>query len=285
MAAMSHVEPATPNDLPAIRALLGTAALPVDDVDDALLAGLLVVRGGNGLQGVVGLQHAGDAALLRSLAVAAEARSLGQGRVLLDAAEAQARAARIATLYLLTTSAADYFERHGFRHCDRRNAPDAIRSTAQFSSLCPASSFFMAKPLAATIWHNQACGTSRNTLALLRHAGIEPHVVEYLHTPPSRDALVAMIARAGLSVRGALREKGTPYLELGLDDTSLSDEHLLDAMQREPILINRPFVETALGARLCRPSEVVLDILPPVTRPFAKEDGEVVIDSDGRRAR
>lgn len=282
---MPHVEPATRNDLPAIRTLLAAAALPVDDVDGALLDGLLVIRGSDGLQGVVGLQHTGDATLLRSLAVAVEARSLGLGRALVEAAEAQAHAAGIGTLYLLTTSAADYFQTHGYRHCDRGNAPDAIRAMAQFSALCPASSAFMAKPLAATIWHNPACGTSRNTLALLRHAGIEPDVIEYLQTPPSRDALLAMIARAGLTVRDAIRQKGTPYFELGLDDEGLSDQQLLDAMLREPILINRPFVDTGLGARLCRPSELVLDILPPVTQPFTKEDGEVVIDMDGHRVR
>lgn len=137
----------------------------------------------------------------------------------------------------------------------------------------------------ATIYHNPACGTSRNTLALIRHAGIEPTVIEYLRQPPSRERLIELIAAAGLGTRGALRQKGTPYAELGLDDPSLSDDQLLDAMMADPVLINRPFVTTPLGTRLCRPSEVVLDILPAVTRPFAKEDGEVVIDQDGRRVR
>lgn len=137
----------------------------------------------------------------------------------------------------------------------------------------------------ATIYHNPDCGTSRNTLALIRHAGIEPTVIEYLRDPPSRERLVELIRSAGLSVRDALRQKGTPYAELGLDDPTLSDEQLLGAMLAKPILINRPFVETPLGTRLCRPSEVVLDLLPPVTRPFTKEDGEVVIDMNGRRAR
>ena len=133
------------------------------------------------------------------------------------------------------------------------------------------------------IYHNPECGTSRNTLALIRHAGIEPRVIEYLRDPPTRERLIALIRAAGLSVRDALRQKGTPYMQLGLDDPSLSEDHLLDAMLAHPILINRPFVETAMGARLCRPSELVLDILPPVTRPFSKEDGEVVIDEFGRR--
>lgn len=137
----------------------------------------------------------------------------------------------------------------------------------------------------ATIYHNPNCGTSRNTLALIRHAGIEPTIIEYLRDPPTRERLVELIAAAGLSVRDALRQKGTPYAELGLDDPALSDEQLLDAMLAEPILINRPFVETPLGTRLCRPSEVVLDLVPPVTRPFTKENGEVVIDESGRRIR
>lgn len=135
-----------------------------------------------------------------------------------------------------------------------------------------------------TIWHNPKCGTSRNTLALIRNAGIEPTVVDYQKTPPARAELAATIRRAGLTVREALREKGTPYAELGLDDPSLSDDALLDAMLAHPILINRPFVATALGTRLCRPSEVVLDILPaPQRGPFTKEDGEVVIDAAGKR--
>lgn len=135
------------------------------------------------------------------------------------------------------------------------------------------------------IWHNPSCGTSRNTLALIRHVGIEPTVVEYLQSPPSKARLAEAIAAAGLSVREAIRQKGTPYAELGLDDPSLSDDALLDAMVATPVLINRPFVISPLGTRLSRPSEVVLDILPPCDRPFTKEDGEVVIDADGRRVR
>ncbi|ODU40735.1 MAG: arsenate reductase (glutaredoxin) [Lysobacteraceae bacterium SCN 69-123] len=137
----------------------------------------------------------------------------------------------------------------------------------------------------AVIYHNPACGTSRNTLALIRHAGIEPTIIEYLQHPPSRERLIELINGAGLTVRDAIRQKGTPYLARGLDDPSLSDDALLDAMLIEPILINRPFVQTPQGIRLCRPSEVVLDLLPPVTRPFVKEDGEVVIDETGRRVR
>ncbi|SAL00765.1 arsenate reductase [Caballeronia pedi] len=140
--------------------------------------------------------------------------------------------------------------------------------------------------MTVTIYHNPKCGTSRNTLALIRNAGIEPNVIEYLTHPPSRETLVALIARAGLSVRDALREKGTPYAELGLGDPGLSDEQLIDAMLAHPILINRPFVDTPKGARLCRPSELVLDLLPEAQKgPFVKEDGEVIIDETGKRVR
>ncbi|MBN9554804.1 MAG: arsenate reductase (glutaredoxin) [Alphaproteobacteria bacterium] len=136
-----------------------------------------------------------------------------------------------------------------------------------------------------TIYHNPDCGTSRNTLAMIRNSGVEPRIVEYLKTPPTREALTALIAQMGISVRALLREKGTPYRELGLDDPSLTDDKLLDAMMAHPILINRPIVVTPLGARLCRPSERVLDILPaPQQGAFTKEDGEKVIDEKGRRA-
>lgn len=134
-----------------------------------------------------------------------------------------------------------------------------------------------------TIYHNPDCGTSRNTLAMIRNAGIEPHVIEYLKTPPNRARLEDLISRAGLSVREALREKGTPYAELGLGDPALSDDALLDAMMAHPILINRPFVVSPLGVRLCRPSERVLDLLPKQQGAFTKEDGERVVDDAGRR--
>ena len=134
------------------------------------------------------------------------------------------------------------------------------------------------------IYHNPACGTSRNTLAMIRNAGIEPHVIEYLKTPPVRALLEQLITRAGLTPRTLLREKGTPYAELGLSDPALSDSQLLDAMMAHPILINRPLVVTSLGVRLCRPSEVVLDILPkPQQAGFTKEDGEAVVDANGNR--
>ena len=135
-----------------------------------------------------------------------------------------------------------------------------------------------------TIYHNPACGTSRNTLAMIRNSGVEPGVIEYLKTPPSREELADLIQRMGVSVRAVLREKGTPYAELGLDDQALTDDQLLDAMMAHPILINRPIVVTPLGVKLCRPSETVLEILPdPQRGAFSKEDGERVVDEAGRR--
>jgi len=128
----------------------------------------------------------------------------------------------------------------------------------------------------ATIYHNPQCGTSRNTLAILRHAGIEPTVIEYLKTPPDRATLLRLLVDAGVTPRQAVREKGTPFEELGLGDPSVSDEAIIEAMLRHPILIQRPFVVTELGTRLCRPSEVVLQVIPPLATPFTKEDGEIV---------
>lgn len=142
----------------------------------------------------------------------------------------------------------------------------------------------MSQQVDIVIYHNPDCGTSRNTLAMIRNAGIEPHVIEYLKTPPSRPLLQQLIARMGVSVREVIREKGTPYEELGLSDPALSDDQLLDAMMEHPILINRPIVVSPLGVRLCRPSEAVLDILPTKQQgAFSKEDGEVVIDAAGQR--
>lgn len=132
------------------------------------------------------------------------------------------------------------------------------------------------------IYHNPACGTSRNTLGLIRNAGVEPHVIEYLKTPPSRTLLKQLLDRARLPVRGILREKGTPFAELRLDDPSLSDDVLLDVIGAHPILINRPLVVSPKGVRLCRPSEAVLPLLPPQRGEFRKEDGELVVDASGR---
>ena len=138
--------------------------------------------------------------------------------------------------------------------------------------------------MTVTIYHNPTCGTSRNTLAMIRNAGIEPTIIDYLQDPPDREKLAKMIADAGLTVRQAIREKGTPYVDLGLDNLALTDDQLLDAMLKDPILINRPFVITPLGTRLSRPSEAVLDILPDTHKgAFIKEDGEKVLDAEGKR--
>ena len=137
---------------------------------------------------------------------------------------------------------------------------------------------------AITIYHNPACGTSRNTLALIRNSGVEPAVIHYLETPPSRETLIALIAAMAMPVRELLRRNVTPYEALGLAEERFSDEELIDAMLAHPILINRPIVVTPLGTRLCRPSEVVLDILPnPQRGAFTKEDGEPVVDAQGKR--
>ena len=134
------------------------------------------------------------------------------------------------------------------------------------------------------IYHNPACGTSRNTLGLIRNCGVEPQIIEYLKTPPSRGELASLIGRMGISARDLLRKKGTPYDELKLDDPALTDEQLIDAMMAHPILINRPIVVSPKGVKLCRPSEAVLDILPlPQQGEFRKEDGELVVDSAGKR--
>lgn len=142
----------------------------------------------------------------------------------------------------------------------------------------------MTLPVDIIIYHNPECGTSRNALAMIRNAGIEPHVVEYLKTPPSRIQLESLIARAGIGARALLREKGTPFVDLGLGDEGLSDAALIDAMMAHPILINRPLVVSPLGVKLCRPSEVVLELIPAAQRgAFAKEDGEQVVDAAGNR--
>jgi arsenate reductase len=135
-----------------------------------------------------------------------------------------------------------------------------------------------------TIYHNPACGTSRNTLGLIRNSGEEPEVIEYLKNPPSREELTSLIQRMGMPVRDLLRQKGTPYDEMGLDDPTLIDDQLIDAMMAHPILINRPIVVTPLGVKLCRPSEAVLDLLPsPQRSAFTKEDGEPLVDAQGNR--
>lgn len=138
--------------------------------------------------------------------------------------------------------------------------------------------------MSVTIYHNPDCGTSRNTLAMIRQSGVEPRVIEYLKTPPTRAIIMKLVADAGLTIRAALRKKDTPFEALGLGDEGKTDQDLLDAIEAHPILLNRPFVVTPIGTKLCRPSEVVLDILEnPNIGPFVKEDGEVVIDAEGKR--
>lgn len=138
--------------------------------------------------------------------------------------------------------------------------------------------------MTVTIYHNPECGTSRNTLAMIRQSGVQPTMIEYLKMPPDRQTVVRMISDAGLTVREAVRKKDTPFEALGLADPAKTDDDLLDAIGEHPILLNRPFVVTPLGTRLCRPSEVVLDILEnPDIGPFTKEDGEVIIDAEGKR--
>lgn len=138
-------------------------------------------------------------------------------------------------------------------------------------------------PMDVIIYHNPACGTSRNTLGLIRNAGIEPHIIEYLKTPPTRQMLRQLVARAGLPLRAVLREKEPIFRELGLDDLTVADDALLDAIEAHPVLLNRPIVVTSKGVKLCRPSELVLDLLPPQRGEFFKEDGERVVDEHGRR--
>lgn len=138
--------------------------------------------------------------------------------------------------------------------------------------------------MTVTIYHNPECGTSRNTLAMIRQSGVEPAVIEYLKTPPNRDRILELVSAAGITLRDALRKKDTPYEALGLADPDLTDDDLLEAIAAHPVLLNRPFVETPIGTRLCRPSEQVLDILEnPDIGPFSKEDGEVIIDAEGKR--
>lgn len=270
-------------DFDAARALLESAGLPVEDLTPAHCEHFFHLGNTREPTALVGIELSGDVALLRSLVVTASARGSGTGSRLLRHAEAYAKQRGVSRIYLLTTTAAGFFAKRGYLLAERSQAPDEIRSTREFSGICPASSTFMVKHLrpsdAVTVFHNPRCGTSRNTLGLIRNAGIEPRIIEYLQHPPARDQLASMIRMAGLTVRGAMRQKEPLFDELRLGDESLADDRLLDAMLRHPILINRPFVVSELGTRLCRPSERVLEILPkPQCGPFTKEDGEVVVD-------
>lgn len=165
----------------------------------------------------------------------------------------------------------------------QQHLADPVAEGLDFCAAVPTLNDMLGDSSNVRIYHNPDCGTSRNTLAMIRQSGVEPIIIEYLNEPPSRNLLGQMIRDAGLSVHDAVRQKDTPYVALGLS-AAMSDDDLLDAMMEHPILINRPFVVTEKGTRLCRPSEVVLGILPnPDIGPFIKEDGEVVIDEQGRR--
>lgn len=163
---------------------------------------------------------------------------------------------------------------------DRSSLASKLHEIGQFEGTSR-----VADSLDVVIYHNPECGTSRNSLAMIRNAGIEPHVIEYLKSPPSRPLLEQLVARMGIAPRDLLREKGTPYIELGLNDASLTDAALFDAMMTHPMLINRPIVVSPRGVRLCRPSDRVLDLLPPQQSAFSKEDGEQVVDAQGNRTR
>ncbi|CAO3435649.1 Arsenate reductase (EC 1.20.4.1) glutaredoxin-coupled, glutaredoxin-like family [Azospirillum doebereinerae] len=289
------VTPLADAERPALASLLAANGLPTDDLGEPGRR-FWRVADAQGTLGYGGLELHGADALLRSVVVPAERRGAGGGRAVVAALRAQAVTLGVERLWLLTTGAAGFFERLGFQRVERASAPPAIQSSAQFAGLCPGSAVCLRADLArpaegpgaagdaVAIYHNPACGTSRNTLGLIRNSGVEPTVIEYLKTPPSRAELVALIQRMEIPVRAVLRQTGTPYAELGLDGPALTDEALLDAMMAHPILINRPIVVTPLGVRLCRPSEAVLDLLPaPQRGAFTKEDGEPVVDAAGRR--
>jgi len=253
---------ATPEDLPALLQLLTGSGLPVDDLDDPQAnVQLFVARDTQGLAGVVGLQLAGDRGLLRSLVVAPERRGQGWGRALVTEAERAALREKLHELVLLTETAAPFFEHLGYRAADRGGMPAAVQATRSFASLCPATARCLSKPLELAIYHNGNCGTSRNVLQILRQASLEPRIIEYLRTPPDRQTLLHLLQRMEMRPRELLREKGTPYAELGLDDPALSDDTLIDHMLAQPILINRPIVVAPWGVKLCRPSETAREFL------------------------
>lgn len=280
---------ATPDALGPVLALLRACGLPTADLQASHMPHFTLALDGDLLIGLAGIEPVAQWGLLRSVAVSPGQRRRGVGAGLLRACEAQATEAGLDVLFMIAKdeAAARHFRRAGYEPVARADVPAALLALPEFSQLCPASRPCLRKRLAAhavTIYHNPACGTSRNTLAMIRNAGIEPQVIEYLGSPPERNTLVRLIEDAGLSVRAALREKCEPFVALGLADAKWSDEALLDFMGRYPILINRPFVVSALGTRLCRPSEVVLEILPGAQRgAFSKEDGEAVVDAAGQR--
>jgi arsenate reductase len=272
-------------ELPEFGRVLDAAALPSDDL---ALTGRCFFRfttSGETI-GFAGFERHGDNALLRTIVVLPAQRGRGFGRAMVKRLLELAARADVRHAYLLTTTARAFFERAEFAVVDLGAAPAAIRATEQATRLCPASAALIHRRITTmtiTIYHNPACGTSRNVLGLIRNSGAEPIIIEYLKHPPARATLLDLIGRMNMKVRELLRRKGTPYDELKLDNPALTDDQLIDAMLAHPILINRPIVETPLGVKLCRPSETVLDILPqPQRGAFSKEDGEPVINEAGR---
>ncbi len=286
-------------DMSGLVAALDAAALPSGDVN---LPGRTFFRflGADGEHiGYGGYELLGDVVLLRSIVVPPGQRGYGHGRHIVGSLTESAAAAGATAAYLLTETSAGFFETIGFTTIDRADVPPQVLETKQATDLCPSSARVLWRPIGRAggrrdprkartvtvlIYHNPDCGTSRNVLALIRNSGEVPYVVEYLRTPPTRGELMSLIDRMGVPVRDVLRQKGTPYEELQLGNPALTDDELIDAMMAHPILINRPIVVTALGVKLCRPSEAVLDLLPrPQRAVFAKEDGEAVIDAGGNR--
>lgn len=249
------------DDFPVIRELLTAHRLPTADLDDAADIRFLVARENGRPVGAVAVQVLGQRGLLRSLVVEPTHRDCGLGQRLVAEAERVALQAGVRELVLLTETAAPFFERLGYQPAMRESMPPEVQATAEFASLCPSTATCLAKTLRLAIYHNPNCGTSRNVLAIMREASLKPEVIEYLSTPPDRTTLLELLKRMNLTPRELLREKGTPYAELGLDDTSLSDDALVTHMLETPLLINRPIVVAPWGVRLCRPSETAREFL------------------------
>lgn len=231
-----------------------------------------------------------------ALSALAQEHRLALYRLLVQAGDEGMAAGSLAVALGIPSSSLSFHLAHLTRAgiVDQRRAGRSLIYSANYSSVNDLLAFLMEnccggagcapEPVDIIIYHNPACGTSRNVLAMILHAGIEPHVIEYLKTPPSRAMLIDLLKRSGLTPRDLLRPKGAPYTELGLANEELSDDQLIDAMMEHPVLINRPLVVSPLGVRLCRPSEAVLDLLPaPQFGAFTKEDGEAVIDAAGHR--
>jgi arsenate reductase len=247
-------------DRDAIRGLLLANSLPVADFDTAPLRHWVACEREE-LVGVIALEGAGKVALLRSLAVAPAWRRLGLGRALVERLEVDATAEGTRELVLLTQTARDFFARLGYTPLDRAAVPPAVTRSAEFTVLCREDAHCLARTLPVVMYHNPLCGTSRAVLDRLRESGVSLRVIEYLKAPPDRETLTTLIDRMGTGVRGALRQKGTHYDELGLGDPQWTDAQLIERMLATPILINRPIVVTPRGVKLCRPSQAVEELL------------------------